>query len=71
MSMTNSTSSTATFGAQLVTLKSGIAPVTRRNLSKIIKFHQPPPRHRPLVLAWILPLGWPWRGRRPCGYKLS
>jgi hypothetical protein len=37
MSMTNTTSSTATFGAQLVTLKSGVTPVTRRNLSKIIK----------------------------------
>jgi hypothetical protein len=55
MSMTNTTSSTATFGAQLVTLKSGITPVTQPNRSKIIKFHPSPARHRPLVLAWILP----------------
>jgi hypothetical protein len=68
MSMTNTTSSTATFGGQLVTLKSGVTPVTRHNDSSIIKFHPSPARHRPLVLAWILPFGWPWRGRRASGW---
>jgi hypothetical protein len=55
-------------GLLTVALK-GPSTTRLRTLSKIIKFHPQPARHRPLVLAWILPLGWPWRGRRPSGYK--
>ena len=70
MSMTNTTSSTATFGAQLVTLKSGVAAVPVRHHSQIIKYRSNQiGGKRIIVLAWILPLGWPWRWRQPSGYK--
>jgi hypothetical protein len=51
-------------GISLLALK-GVATAKVRHYSQVIKFHPSPARHRPLVLAWILPLGWPWRERRP------
>ncbi len=58
MSMTNTTSSTATVGAQLVTLKSGVAAAPPPQCVFVICLSRPSAPYAPLLLGWFLPFGW-------------
>ena len=62
------TSTAGNAGIYTVALKGPLVAPTQQPAPYIINYRPQPARHRPLVLAWILPLGWPWRGRRASGW---